>query len=318
MKKPRIRKDNKQVQYKNLTNKSNLPEVIMQAVQNDSYTSSESDISVTSLIKPARIRALEKQHKEYIEQDVSDLIFTLLGQSVHSVIERAVTEDDIAEMRLFYEGPETNDWTMSGQFDYLTGKGELIDFKVTSAWTALDALQNGKTEWEQQLNILDFLCYHNPKLLQNKKNKLIEVQSLSIMAILRDWSKLRVMQSDNYPRQQVVMIPIRRWTHEEQALFVKERIKIHQETAKAEEYPLCTPQERWRKEDSFAIMKTNRKSALRVLPTREQANQYLKDKSLLDSKEITIIHRKGEDVRCQNYCPVNQFCSYYMDTKTAF
>jgi len=60
----------------NLTNKSNLPEVIMQAVQNDSYTSSESDISVTSLIKPARIRALEKQHKEYIEQDVSDLIFT--------------------------------------------------------------------------------------------------------------------------------------------------------------------------------------------------------------------------------------------------
>ena len=147
-----------------ITNNSNLPKVIERAVKNDPYDSSGSDISTTRLIAPPRIRVLQMRNNDLIKEDVSDRIFSLLGQSVHHIIERAKIASDIAERRLYFKDKNiTNDWTLSGAFDLLTGDGKLIDFKVTSAWSALDALTNGKAEWEQQLNVLDFLCRKNQK-----------------------------------------------------------------------------------------------------------------------------------------------------------
>lgn len=297
-----------------LTNKSNLPGVIERAVLNDPYDGSGSDISTTRLIAPPRIKMLEEKHWDEIQEDVSDKIWTLLGSSVHSVIERAVTDQDIAELRLFHE---INGWTLSGQFDLLTSKGELIDFKVTSAWSALDALQNGKTEWEQQLNVLDYLSRHTDHSLKNYLGKTLQVKSLSIMAILRDWSKLKSMGSDNYPKKQVVMIPIRKWSEEEQDNYVLARIKAHQD-AKTGELPVCSAKERWRKDDKYAIMKDGRKSALRVLDTKDQVKQYLKDNKLIEGKGCTVVLRAGEDVRCQHYCRVNSFCDYFKEESVEF
>ena len=70
-----------------ITNKYNLPQVIERAVRNDTYDSSGSDISATSLYKPPRILRYMQEYKYEIEQDVSDMLFSLLGQSVHHVIE---------------------------------------------------------------------------------------------------------------------------------------------------------------------------------------------------------------------------------------
>jgi hypothetical protein len=296
-----------------LTNISNLPKAIERAVNNDPYDSSGSDISTTRLIAPPRIRVLEKRNFDLIKEDVSDRIFSLLGQSVHHIIERAKLKVDISERRLFYKDDAiTNGWTLSGQFDYLTRDGNLIDFKVTSAWAALDALTNGKDEWENQLNVLDFLCRKNQKDLTRYKKE-IKVKSLSIMAILRDWSKLKVMQSDNYPRKQVVMIPVRRWSEEQQEIYVKARIKLHQDAEQSKELPMCTAKERWRKEDSYAVMKDNRKTAWRLFATKEEAIQFIFSQKMIEGKGCNIVFRKGEDVRCQHYCRVNEFCSHFMN-----
>jgi len=296
-----------------LTNISNLPKAIERAVKNDPYDSSGSNISTTRLIAPPRIRVLEQRNFDLIKEDVSDRIFSLLGQSVHHIIERAKLKIDISERRLFYKDDAiTNGWTLSGQFDYLTRDGNLIDFKVTSAWAALDALTNGKDEWENQLNVLDFLCRKNQKDLTRYKKE-IKVKSLSIMAILRDWSKLKVMQSDNYPRKQVVMIPVRRWSEEQQEIYVKTRIKLHQDAEQSKELPMCTAKERWRKEDSYAVMKDNRKTAWRVFATKEEAVQFLLSQKMIEGKGCSIVFRKGEDVRCQHYCRVNEFCSHFMN-----
>ena len=296
-----------------LTNKSNLPEVIKRAVANDPYQNN-SDISTTRLIAPPRIRVLEKEYADQVEEDVSDLIFSLLGSSVHSVIERAVTDDDIAEQRLYVD---VNGWKLSGQFDLLTGAGDLIDFKVTSAWSALEALEKGKDEWERQLNVLDYLIRHNDTELKNPKGKELQVKSMSIMAILRDWSKMKAMTSNNYPKKQVVMIPIRRWSEEEQDSYVVARIQAHQEAEKKGS-EVCSAKERWAKPNTYAVMKDGRKSALRVLQSTEQVKQYLEDNKLIQGKGITVVFRKGEDVRCQHYCKVNSFCDYFTDKSVAF
>jgi|TARA_B100000424_G_C22898612_1_gene477970 hypothetical protein len=296
-----------------ITNKSNLPKVIERAVINDPYDSSGSNISTTRLIAPPRIRVLEMRNWDLIEDDVSNRIFSLLGQSVHHILERSKLKVDLAERRLFYKDDKiTNGWTLSGQFDLLSRQGDLTDFKVTSAWAALDALTNGKDEWENQLNVLDFLCRKNQKTLTRYKKE-VKVKSLNIMAILRDWSKLKVMQSDNYPRKQVVMIPIRRWSEEEQENYVQARIKLHQDAEKSDQLPLCTAKERWRKEDSYALMLDNRKTAKRVLPTREEMDKYMKENKYVEGQGCKVVFRAGEDVRCQHYCSVNQFCSHFMN-----
>lgn len=296
-----------------ITNRSNLPKVIERAVINDPYDSSGSNISATRLIAPPRIRVLEMRNWDLIEDDVSNRIFSLLGQSVHHILERSKLKVDLAERRLFYKDDKiTNGWTLSGQFDLLSRQGDLTDFKVTSAWAALDALTNGKDEWENQLNVLDFLCRKNQKTLTRYKKE-VKVKSLNIMAILRDWSKLKVMQSDNYPRKQVVMIPIRRWSEEEQENYVQARIKLHQDAEKTDNLPLCTAKERWRKEDSYALMLDNRKTAKRVLPTRQDMDKYMKDNKYVEGQGCKVVFRAGEDVRCQHYCSVNQFCSHFMN-----
>jgi hypothetical protein len=252
---------------------------------------------------------------DLLKEDVSDKIFSLLGQSVHHIIERSKQRIDLSERRLFYKDDKiTNGWTLSGSFDYLERDGRLIDFKVTSAWATLNALENPKPEWENQLNVLDFLCRKNQKTLTSY-SKPIKVRSLSIMAILRDWSKLRVMQSDNYPRKQVVMIPVRRWTPKEQDDYIKARIKLHQDAEKSNKLPLCTAKERWRKEDSYALMLDKRKTAKRVLPTREEMDQYLKANKMVEGQGCKVVFRKGEDVRCMHYCRVNEFCDHYMNVK---
>ena len=295
-----------------LTNKSNLPEAIKRAVENDPYDSSGSDISTTKLIAPPRIRVLQKRNWDSLEEDVSNRIWSLLGQSVHHIIERAKTRKEISEKRLFYKDEKiTNGWTLSGAFDLLNREGHLTDFKVTSAWQVVHALKDGKPDWENQLNVLDFLCRKNPNELINYKTK-IKVKRLSVMAILRDWSLFQTMKSDNYPKKQVAMIPIRRWTEEEQDNYIKERIKIHQNAEKVSKLPLCTATERWRKEDQFAVMKSGRKSALRLLDTKQLALDYLKSQNMVEGVGCSIVERKGEDVRCQHYCKVNQFCDYFM------
>ena len=296
-----------------ITNRSNLPKVIERAVINDPYDSSGSNISTTRLIAPPRIRVLEMRNWDLIEDDVSNRIFSLLGQSVHHILERSKLKVDLAERRLFYKDDKiTNGWTLSGQFDLLSRQGDLTDFKVTSAFAALQALTNGKDEWENQLNVLDFLCRKNQKTLTRYKKE-VKVKSLNIMAILRDWSKLKVMQSDNYPRKQVVMIPIRRWSEEEQENYVQARIKLHQDAEKSDQLPLCTAKERWRKEDSYALMLDNRKTARRVLPTREEMDKYMKENKYVEGQGCKVVFRAGEDVRCQHYCSVNQFCSHFMN-----
>ena len=291
------------------TNKYNLPEIYVRAVTNDPYDSSGSDISTTVLLGPPRINALRKIHADFITEDVADRFFALDGQAIHYVIERSKTENDLVEIRLFYKDKAiTNNWTLSGQFDVLNKDGNLIDVKNCSVWSVI----YGKKEWEQQLNILDFLCRKNTdKLTIN--NKPVEVKKLSILAFMRDWKATEAERSDNYPKAKVVEIDINRWTEEEQEDYIRERIYLHQSAFQGNKLPPCTPEERWHKPGVFALMKAGRKSSVKNSATLEQAKNYCKEKGIdLNSKTFAIIERPGSDNRCESYCNVNEFCNYYM------
>lgn len=80
-----------------LTNKKNLNELLVKAIQKSEQYSGDGehrDYSITELINPTRIVLLNKRHKLELVEDVSEKIFKVLGTLTHLLLERA-NESDI-------------------------------------------------------------------------------------------------------------------------------------------------------------------------------------------------------------------------------
>jgi hypothetical protein len=281
-----------------LTNVLNLPQPLETAIVGfeKGYQSGRGDtkISVTQLINPPLYKRLNDLHWDEIEEDVSERIWLLLGSAIHGILEKSAGLDVLAEERLF---TEVRGWKVSGQADLYEPNGTLSDYKVTSIWSVKD---DPKKEWEQQLNVLAYLY----------ELAGFEVKKLQIVAILRDWSKGKSFQVD-IPAP-VKVIPIKKWTREELLKFLGERVALHQLAAQTdvERIPHCTPDERWSKPSTYAVMKHGRKSAVKVYDDLGEANAA----ASTDAVNLYVEDRPGQDVRCEQYCPVNKWCPYYLRT----
>ena len=281
-----------------ITNEAGLPDALVRAVENDPYHANRTgDISCTRLINAPRIRCLTQRHAADITEDASDRMWSLLGQSVHTILERAHTvfEPAITERRLF---AEIKGWQVSGAFDRLglLEGGVMQDYKVTSAWGVIGG---PKPEWEAQLNVLAWLAARNR----------IKVSRLEVVAILRDWSRGKARAGGNYPSHQVKVLAVPMWSKTEAGAYVAERVKLHQaaELLSDDELPECTPTERWQGADVFAVKKPGRKSAIKLHDTPEAAAAQVAELGGAHYLE----HRPGQSVRCLDYCPVASFCNQW-------
>lgn len=137
------------------------------------------------------------------------------------------------------------------------------------------------------------------------------IKHLNIIAISRDWSKFR--SGGDYPPAPVTVINIPLWEKDEQRRFLEERVSLHQE-AEAEflingTLPECTDEERWKKEDAYRVIKKGRKSALRILGSQDEADNFINGHK--DEKKLSVEIEAGKYVRCESYCPVSKFCKQY-------
>lgn len=273
-----------------ITNTQNLPEPILVAVSNETYTKGEAEYSVTELLSPPRQRALVKKHWDDIEEDASSRIWSLLGQSVHAILERA-NKTGIAERRLTVN---IDGYTISGGMDLVHGEGVLDDYKITTAYKFLD----GKvpTEYEQQLNMYAAILRENN----------LDVKELWITAILRDWSKMEAARNEGYPRTQVIRVPINVWPHSEAITFMRTRLSLHI-SSRYGELPECTSEEVWAKPTKYAVMTPKLTRAVKLYDSELDAATHASQ----DPSKLYVEKRPGDRIRCRLYCSVNKFCSQY-------
>jgi hypothetical protein len=271
-----------------LTNRLNLPAPLVAAIQNDAYDGNlRSDYTTTGLLKPPRIAALTGQHRGELVEDAADRVWSLMGQVIHTIIERAAT-DELVEKRLFME---VDGKSVSGQLD-LYCEHTLWDWKLTSIYAGKDG---PKDEWIHQGNINRLLCHENG----------IDVTGIDYVALYRDWSQMAVARHSDYPSEQVEIFHLPVWPLEQTRAFVSERIALH-EAAKVE-LPLCSPEERWCRPEKWAHMKKGHKRATKLYDTEEQAT------AAATGPGDHVEHRPGENVRCLYYCAVSGFCTQFRD-----
>jgi len=285
-----------------ITNKLGLPEAIVLAVQNDSYTPGDSDISVTRLIAPAWQAKLLREHSGEIVEDASDRIYSLMGQAVHSVLERAAEVDgsDAIYEERFYA--TVGGKKIGGQVDRFDPKtGTLQDYKQTSVWVHTFGLKPGNIA---QANIYKYLLEESGH----------EVEQMENICIYRDWTKSKAKFDPDYPQQQVGVIRVPWWSEEETLKFINARLEAH-----ANPEP-CTDEERWKDPAKWAVMKKGRKSALRVLNSESDASDWAFENghiSVSDSEEVEFLNgayfeeRPSIPKRCVDYCAVSEYCSLW-------
>lgn len=283
-----------------LTNKFNIPQTFVNVLQRPTYTKGRAHLSATQLINSPKVVALTSKFETELEQDVSDMVWSLFGSAIHGVLEHGKDDNHLVEERLH---AEVDGYRISGAIDLqiVNEAGISIrDYKTTSAW----AVMNDKVEWEQQLNIYAWLV---------ETVKKTPVTDLGIVAIIRDWSRRDAGTKEGYPEAPIKELPITLWPYEQRQEFIANRIASHSAAEFAleteTELPECTPQEMWEKPTVWALKRAGKLRASSLHYTQEDADDALAKAGA--GFEIEV--RPGERTRCATFCPVNAYCQQWRD-----
>lgn len=292
-----------------LTNRFNLPEPFVAAVSADEYDRGDAEFTATELIKPSRILSYSRKHDAEMVEDASDRVWRFQGQTKHVVLERIAKTNParyIVEKRFETVMPGTGA-RISGQIDLFDRDTfTLYDWKETSVWKFLI----GDTrEWEEQANVNLYLMRVND----------ISVQKLVNIAILKDWKarKARFGKEPDYPKCAVHVIPLPIWSIGQAQSYINEKVEKHR--SEMANPPVCNKKERWQRDASFAVMRTDRKRALRLYSNKDQAEaamiQAMRAAPPGDSKKFYIEERDAEPVRCLDFCAVQTYCDFGIEAE---
>jgi hypothetical protein len=282
-----------------LTNEYGIPQTFINVLERPTYNKGKAHLSATQLLNSPKIVALTRKFEDEIEQDASEMVWSIVGSAIHNFLEQGKDENHIVEQRIHIEH---DGWHITGAVDLQEVEADGIhvkDYKFTSVWAAM----NEKPEWENQLNIYAWLV---------EKVKKVPVKSVTIVAMLRDWSR-RDREKDGYPKAPILEIPMKLWTMAERDAYIAKRISLHSACEFAIEtdggLPDCTPEEMWEKPTVWAIKKKGNVRAKSLYESEAFATEALEQLG----KDYEIEVRQGERTRCANFCPVSQYCQQYRD-----
>lgn len=278
------------------TNIYNLPESIFNVLTQGSHRPVPNRYSASDIKDPPWMRMLKERNWDNIEQDISDMMWMLMGLAPHYILQGGAPADALAEEKMTVD---LDGFTIVCIPDLWQNK-EITDWKITSVYSFL---LGDKPEWEKQLNIY--------KWMYGKHG--FETDKLTIHAILRDWQKSKTLTNPNYPKIAFHSVDIPVWTDEYTEGVIRDWV------AGMDIPEPCSDEARWARPTTWAVMEGGRKTALRVMNTEDEAWGWLKNYDCKKGKNYNVVERKGEYIRCKSYCNVAPFCSAnpYREDKAA-
>lgn len=309
-----------------LTNKHNLNLAMQVWLIHDTYdyVSDPKYISTTSILKPVKQIILERRYSGNNEGDISDMIASKYGTSIHNGIEDAWTspklsenlaklgidsdtidlvrvnpeEHDKEKLNVYLERRSTrelNGWTIGGKFD-LVADGQIQDNKSTSTWNFIYGSR--VDDYVKQCSIYRWL---NTDIVTNDK--------FIINYVFTDWSKTKARQDSQYPQCRIVSKEYDLLSLEETEALISKKLELIDKywSVPEEEIPECTDEELWRTPTKYKYYKDPNKltRATKVFDFETDANSYWK----VNNKGVgTVIAVPGSVNRCL-YCRCFDHCS---------
>lgn len=312
---------------KEYNNTTGVPLSVAVYLAVDHYDYVPNTISATGLMKPLRQHILiPRVPAELKIADVTSLVKSRIGTSIHDGLEKAWTgdhykkamlklgypesvinrikvnpepselePDDIPvymEQRMFREFLGVN---ISGKFDFIA-EGRLEDFKSTSTYT-----------WTKDTKTEDYQLQGSIYRWLDQGVRITE-DHMAIQFFFTDWAAGMAKQNPAYPQRQVEqkLIPLLNLDDTEAYISGKlNAIRMYKNTPE-NELPLCNDKELWRKDPVF---KYYRDPAKRSRSTKNFDNMADAYKRLTDDgNKGIIVEVPGEVVACK-YCAAFPICS---------
>lgn len=306
-----------------LTNKNNLNLAMQVWLINDSYdyVSDPKYISATSLLKSVRQIILEKRLEGSPDGDISDMITSKYGTSIHSGIEEAWTNSKLpdnlrklgineatidrikinptkpkeGDINIFLEKRSTrkiNGWTVGGKFD-LVIDGKLYDNKSTSTWSYIYGSR--VDDYTKQLSIYRWL-----------NTDLVTDDHFTINYIFTDWSQTKALQQKDYPQCRIISKDYELMELADIERYIKNKLNKVDKYINSEEaeIPECTDEELWREPPKFKYYKdpTKLAKATKVFESQLEANAYCLEKGTGIIIPVSGSVRRCAYCRCFNQC----------------
>jgi len=310
---------------KKYTNPSNLPLSIAIWLMHDEY---EHDyrpnvLSATSIIKPIRelvLAASSNNVTEEVTVDISSLIASKIGTSIHNNIEYAWKNSDVkkalkalnhsnklidnitinpkevkeGDFPIYFENrveKEIDGFIISGKYDFIEN-GTLTDFKSTKVYTWISG--SNTEQYQIQGSIYRWL---NPDKITN--------DIFYINYIFTDWSKKEAIKDSNYPQERVLSKAYTLMSIEDTEEYLRNKLNSIKHYLKyPEELPECTKEQLWQDDTVYKYYKKSDASRA----TKVSKNYYeVYDKYIQDGSIGNIITFPGKVRKC-TFCTASNHC----------
>jgi hypothetical protein len=284
------------LQEKNMTitNRLNLPAGLVKAVSTERHNAARC-LSATTLLQGTKQIILTDRHWNELEDDVSDRIWAIWGQAVHSLLEHE-GENDFTEQEI---ACKAGDITITGRIDnYNMATGTICDYKTASV---NKVKFNDFSEWRAQGMIYAWLLARNS----------FPVERCRFIALLKDHSKTEARRDRRYPEKPIFVYefnvtPDRLF---KTGQFIRDKAQEYEAYQKLDDdkIPPCLPEQRWDRPPVFAVKKEGRKTAVRLFDAQAEAEAKAAELGAGHFVET----RPGESIKCRSYCLCCDFCDFY-------
>lgn len=279
-----------------ITNKSGLPDPIVRfVIESEAKHKTEPNAySVTELLKPVREIVLSRKHADEIDEDVADMIPAILGTGVHKVLEGYAKGEDRAEFEVEYAIGEI---IIHGEIDLLRRNDDTATIYDWKTCSVSKISKQDFDDWRKQTLMYAWLL-----LMRH----CIRVKKVEIIAIMKDWSKVKAASQATYPQSAVFTYEFK--VEDSSIDYIDGWIRDRIDAIKAAEteLPECTDEEKWRSPDKYAVYKREGdKRALAVYDTIDEAETAKQAKC---GPLGHIEKREGDCLKCRLYCKCSKFC----------
>jgi hypothetical protein len=308
-------------------NESGVPLSVAVYLATDHYDYIPNTVSATALMKPIRQQVLGYRIPAGQKQeDVTNLVKSRMGTSIHDGIERAwnghykeamtklgYPQKIIDRIVVNPEGPLASDAipvymekrsfreiagvTVSGKFDFVA-EGRVEDFKSTSTYTWTKGVKDD--DYQLQGSIYRWL---NPDIITQ--------DVIAVQFFFTDWKAYEAAKNPDYPQRSVECKLIPLLSLEETEAWITKRLTSfdHHKNGDEKTLPLCTDKELWRKDDVWKVYKdpNNLKRAMNggSHTSAGAANVFLQEKT---GGRGVVVKIPGQVMACK-YCQAFPICT---------